>query len=229
MLGVADCGFKSIEMNSTILYLERGLVPINAIIKARRITYLHYLANLRSKEMLFKFFESQWKYPCKSDWTKQVKEDLEDLKMNEDLETLKNTSKNAFKRKVRIKMKEFAFKYLLDKKEKHSKMSNLFYTKLEMQNYLKSWKINVQQAKNLYRFRVRVAPFKENYKNKFQNDMWCPLCQVFPDTQAHSFQCHAVKGVVKIEGKYEEIFSSKISKEMSKTLMNISHFRENLI
>ena len=58
------------------LYLELGLIPISIILKARRISYFHYLVNLDEREMLYQFFETQYKYPSKEDWTTQVVEDL---------------------------------------------------------------------------------------------------------------------------------------------------------
>ena len=36
-------------------YLELGILPIGTVIKARRIVYLHDLANLNENEMLYKF------------------------------------------------------------------------------------------------------------------------------------------------------------------------------
>ena len=38
------------------LFLELGLIPLPIILKARRINYLHYLANLEQSEMLYKSF-----------------------------------------------------------------------------------------------------------------------------------------------------------------------------
>ena len=61
------------------LYLELGLVPISIILKSRRINYLHYLANSNLEEMLYTFFEAQFKYPIKDDWILQVKQDLDDF------------------------------------------------------------------------------------------------------------------------------------------------------
>ena len=58
------------------LYLELGLIPLHIILKARRINYLHYLANLSEKEMLYKAFIAQWTYPVKDGWTIKVKENL---------------------------------------------------------------------------------------------------------------------------------------------------------
>ena len=39
----------------SFLYLETGIIPIQFLIKARRITFFHYLASLNENEMLFCF------------------------------------------------------------------------------------------------------------------------------------------------------------------------------
>ena len=58
------------------LYLESGCVRIRNIIRARRMNYLHHLANLNKEEMLYKFFRCQWDHPARNDWTEQVSADL---------------------------------------------------------------------------------------------------------------------------------------------------------
>ena len=45
-------------------------------------------------------------------------------------------SKDAFKRLVKLKAKVYAMKILLEKKSQHSKMDNVSYRDLKMQNYL---------------------------------------------------------------------------------------------
>ena len=99
--------------------------------------------------MLFRFIESQWKYPVKHDWVIQVKEDLSDFDMDLTLDDIKSKSKNVFKKMVKTKMKEFSLNYLNKLKEKHSKMDNLVYPKLKTQNYLKDGEINVQSSKKV--------------------------------------------------------------------------------
>jgi hypothetical protein len=210
------------------LYLELGIVPIRILIKGRRICYLHYLANLEKDEMLHKFFLTQWKYPCKNDWTLQVRKDLEEFGINDDLEALKTKSQESFKRIVKIKMKETALDYLANLKETHSKMDNLTYTELKIQDYLKAEDISVQEARNLFQYRVRVANFKENFGQKFQNK-GCPFCFVHLDTQSHATQCAAVKEIISMEGDYRKIFFGKIPSDIARTLLKISKLRENLI
>ena len=89
------------------LYLELGCLNIGTILKARRINYLHYLMSTKETEMLHKFFQAQWKYPTKNDWTEQTKADLEDFGITVDL--VKSKSKYSFSQLVKRKSKEFAF------------------------------------------------------------------------------------------------------------------------
>ena len=210
------------------LYLELGLTPIHILVKARRINYLHYLVKLEEGDMLSKVFNTQWKHPVKDDWTIQVQKDLEDFSIDLSLKEIKEKSEYSFKRLVKIKMKEYTLDYLLNIKEKHSKMENLHYTELKLQNYLTDDDISVKEAKNLFKFRTRMARFKENFKNSYVG-IACPLCLVLPDTQAHCVQCPVIKTKVNIKGVYSNIFSEDIPQDVSKTLLEISEFRENLL
>ena len=118
---------------------------------------------------------------------------------------------------MKIKSKEYALNYLLGLKMKHSKMDNLVYNKLKLQSYLKSPNIPVHEAKNLFRFRVRTASFKENFGEKYMYKA-CPLCTVHMDTQTHAVQCVQVKQMISIEGNYSNIFKEKIPCDVSRTL-----------
>ena len=63
------------------LYLELGCLPLDIVVKCRRINYLHYLVTRKKTELLYRFFITQWKYPAsRNEWTEQVKLDLDNLK-----------------------------------------------------------------------------------------------------------------------------------------------------
>ena len=94
------------SVSNESLYLELGVIPIEIVIKARRISYLHYLANLGQSEMLYKVFITQWKYPDKGDWTEQVKIDLKDFKLDWSLKDFVSKSKNSCKRMLKIKQRK---------------------------------------------------------------------------------------------------------------------------
>ena len=169
------------------LFLELGLIPLHIILKARRVNYLHSLANLKPGEMLHKAFLAQWKYPAKDDWTLKAKQNMEELQINLTLDEMRLKSADSFKRLVRIKTQEYTLNFLLEKKESYTKMDNLRYNKLKLQKYLKDPKIPVAEAKNLYRYRTRSAKYKENMKTSYQSTP-CPFCFVQPDSQTHSVQ-----------------------------------------
>ena len=115
--------------------------------------------------MLSKVFKVQWNYPVKDDWVLQVKQDLKDLNIIMSLEEIRKKSTFTLKKLVKIKSKEFALDELLKLNSKHSKMENLDYTELKLQNYLCNDEITVQEAKNLFKYRTRAAKFQSNMKN----------------------------------------------------------------
>ena len=49
------------------LYLELGLVPLNDIVKCRRIVYLHYILTTSDDQLLYRFFQAQLRNPSKGD------------------------------------------------------------------------------------------------------------------------------------------------------------------
>ena len=212
------------------LYLELGVIPIRILLKARRINFYHYLVNLKESEMLSQFFEAQKKYPSADDWTLQVAKDLKEFGIPENYKYIRSKSKDSFKELVKIRMKEYTLKYLLDVKQEHSKMDNLSYSELKLQPYLKNETIPVQEAKNLFKFRVKVANFRENYKEMYKHtNTVCPFCKIHPDTQAHALQCHEMKAKMKMEGNYQDIFKGNIPAEISRTILKISQLRKELL
>ena len=207
------------------LYLESGSVRISTLIKARRINYLHYLLKLPNGDMLSKFFSTQWNHSTKGDWTEQVKLDLLDFGLPRDLETLEKQSVSFFKNLIKKKAKEYEYRSLIKLKNETSKvkMKNLNYSELKLQPYLRSLDSNL--ANCVFRFRLKMAPFSENFKGKGPVKP-CPLCGVHLDTQAMSFQCSLIRSKLTLRENYKNIFKPKVSADMAKTLQEILKIRE---
>lgn len=210
------------------LYLELGILPISVVIKVRRCMYLHYLLNLDKSEMLYKFFITQWNNPTKGDWAELVKEDLNDLKIKKDFEDIRHQSKLSFAKLVKKRAQENAFEDLSQMKDGHSKMKNVQYPEIKMQNYMKSYDIKTKEALNLFKFRTRMAEFGENYRAG-DDPIMCPLCCEDLDNQSHSFQCKLILKEIEIKGKITEVYSSDISKEMATTITKIVNIRKKLL
>ena len=205
------------------LYLESGCVRIRNIIRARRLNFLHYLANMKKDEMLYKFFKCQWDHPSQRDWTVQVRSDMRKIGLPESLEFVTSKSEKVFKEIVKREIKTFEFSNLMQ--ERKSKTINLKYSHLKMQEYLLLNNMNKNEAIILFKFRTRMAPFGENYKaGRFSST--CPYCFSHIDSQEESFKCSALNKMIDIRGKYEDIFVGNFSEELIKTLYHIYKYRK---
>ena len=162
--------------------------------------------------------------PSKDDWSLQVVQDLKDLKINEDLAYIKSLSNSKFKEMVKMRTTEFALENLNEKKFSHSKMEDLLYTELEMQNYLVMDNITTAQKRIIFQFRTRMTNFDDNYGN---SENPCKMCSLHRDSQSHSINCHETMSNVKIKGNYDEIFAKRISKETACMLEEIIETRKN--
>ena len=176
--------------------------------------------------MLRKFFQAMYENPTKDDWTEQVMKDLSDLNIKADLQALEGMAKSTFKNLVKCKGMEFALDQLNTEKFKHSKMENLVYTDLKVQDYLLSTEITTEQKRNLFLFRTRMANFSENFRN---GDMAqpCKMCHLFRDSQSHGVDCYETMKYVKIKGNLQEIYTNNISRETGIMITQIMEARKN--
>ena len=143
-------------------YLELGIMPIGVLIKPRWINFLHYLLLRNEEETLFRVFITQWRNPCKGDWTETAKENLEEFNIPCDFNFIRSKSKESFKTIVKVKAQEYALKILTEKQQKHSKMENLIYTQLKPQKYLSLETMQVEQIRNIFQDRTRKLQRKKS-------------------------------------------------------------------
>ena len=209
-------------------HLELGLIPIGEIIKIRRIQYLHHLVTRDQNEMLFQFFLTQLTNPTKGDWTETVKVNLEEYEIPLDFEQLKIKSKDSFKKALKKKAKEVALEKLKKQQEKHSKMKRLEYSKLEIQPYFLLPEVKVDQARNLFKLRTRMAPLGENFRG-YRDSVICPLCKIEVDSQDHFFQCQVMREKVEIECDMEDIYTDTITQDTADTVTKMLETRKNLL
>lgn len=208
-----------------MLYLELGCMRIETILKYRRINFLHYIISTNNEKSLYKFFDTQWRFPDKGDWTETVKQDLTDFDIDFNVHDFRKTKTETFKKFLKLKANEFELKYLSLQKSKLSKIRHLNFKKLELSNYLRLEDIGDDEAKAVFQFRSRMAQFHGNYRGNTPLK-YCPLCLSHPDTQEWSFKCSVLQKNIKINGNYEDIMKGKINKTLAKTVKSIVKYRE---
>ena len=200
------------------LYLEMGCLPIRFIIKTRRLMFLHYILNQNENSLILKFFEAQKQNPVKGDWSEQIKSDIKEINLQLTFDEIKILSQESFRLKVRRAIDTAAFKWLMDEKESKSKLKDLKFEKLKMQNYLGNKELETIEKKFLFQIRTRMLDVKSNFKNK-HSDLSCPLlCGHREDNQQHILECpillQNIKDVTTDKINYHDIFSSDISKQI---------------
>ena len=160
--------------------------------------------------------------PSKGDWETQVKQDLEDIKLNIELTEMKKIPKNKFKNLVKEKIKELTFSSLLEEKAKHSKMKRLTYNEYKTQSYLKNKNITKEQMMNVFRFRTGMSNFATNFGSKIK----CPLCKNHEDSQEQLKTCETLKSRFPNLDVLEDVYKCDVSPESAKLLTDILKFRD---
>ena len=89
--------------------------------------------------MLLNVFKAQQeKPPLKGDFVKLIEDDLNLINEVYNENKFKSMNKNMFKKYIKNKIRDAAFKYLKNEQEQKSKVKNIKYTKFKIQKYLKS-------------------------------------------------------------------------------------------
>ena len=147
-----------------------------------------------------------------------------DLDIPCSFEFIRSKSKQAFKNLVKNKVKLYALKILKMKQQKHSKMKNLHYNSLNIQSYFTSEELKQEEKRTIFRYRVRMANYGENYRGGAYSTT-CPLCHLHLDNQEMSFQCPIIRNMIAIEGNISDIYKEDIKKQTIKTILKITNYR----
>ena len=200
-----------------MLFLETGSWPLRFIVMSRRLMFLHYILNEKKESLIYKFLQAQIKNPVKNDWILTIQENLEELSIYLDLDEIASLSTGCFRSFVYKKIEVRVLNYLNEIKLTHSKVRNIQYKSLKLQNYfLPRNQINIQLSKFIFHAKTRMLKFRYNFKKKYENkDKKCPLDCGSEDTQEHLLFCSEIVDclVPAVDTpKYEDLFSQDCGK-----------------
>ena len=118
----------------------------------RNILFLHYLLQQDKDSMVYKVLESTRQNPLNNDFVKTCEKYLKQLDINLTFEQIGLLSPWSIKKLVKEKTAAAAFKYLLEIKNKQTKISHIKYDNLEMQEYLVQFLIAIHEQTNKENF-----------------------------------------------------------------------------
>lgn len=176
--------------------------------------YWWHIVNKDENSMLYKFYKAQQNNLVKSDWVNSLNKDKEEFNIDFDDDMLKTKfkTKQSFKNFLKRKSKEAAVNYLNKLKSKHSKLDDLHFNDLKCANYLQDQRINQNEAKLLFKLRTRMYPVKSNFKEQYNFNLSCELCNNAICDQRHLLNCkilqHLIPEIKHTSVRYNHLFGS---------------------
>ena len=100
---------------SDLLCLDLGVEPLRFIVIRKRLIYLQHILKQNKSSLVRQFLMTHSINPRKKDWVTTVKEDLKQLEIDLTFVQIEEMGKFTYKRLIKKKTKESAFKYLIIK------------------------------------------------------------------------------------------------------------------
>ena len=125
----------------------------------------------------------------KGDWIQLFHEDFELIGEHIDEENIVKIPKEEYRKIMKEKVHKAAFNQLIELKQKSkTKMKDVDYDKFEMQSYMKSSKLNLDEIRLLFALRSKSYPAKMNYKKMNKGNLKCTFLCDSEETQDHIFE-----------------------------------------
>ena len=169
-------------------YLELGIYPVRFEIIKRKIIFLQYILQQNESSMVSKVFKATCENPLQKDFVNTCKSYLEQIKIDLSFEQIRQMSVYKFKKLVKQKIQEAAFEYLIKKKNGQTKIQDVQYSKLEIQEYLLEGNSNTEISKLICKCRGKTLDIKKLGSWKY-DDKLCVARQANLETENELLIC----------------------------------------
>ena len=181
---------------------------------------MQYILQQEHESMIYQVFEATLNDPTKNDFVNSCKDYLACLKINLSFDEIRNLSKWKFKRLVKENSETAAFNYLISLKNtpgrdgRSSKVANIIYDALEIQQYLSENK-NTRISKFIVKARAKSLDIKTHKSWKYE-DRTCTGCKNREETGDEILLCEHFGKYEKSEKipAYEWFFGDNVSEMM---------------
>ena len=117
---------------------------------------------------------------------------MNDIQLNLSLKEIESKKKNEFKKYLKKKIHSSAFTYLKGLQQRHSKVRNIKYSKLEVAPYLIDSHFKNDEKYLLFKLRTAMINVKANFSSIYEN-ISCEICDDNePQTQEHLLYCKEI-------------------------------------
>ena len=166
--------------------------------------------------------------PAKKYFVQTCKKYLKILNIDMSFEKIEKMSKTGWKKLIKEKTRLEAFKFLESEKSKQSKICEISYKRLEMQEYLLLGDRNPKVSKVVFKARSKTLDVKVQRKWKY-DDLYCSGCFQNEESPDEIINCEKF-GENKKKVKYSWFFSDSADTQISaaKVMMEKLKIRKEL-
>ena len=145
-----------------------------------------------------------------SDWICQVRQDLDNLKIELSDEEIADMSKSCFRKLVDSRIRTKCTSYLQELINKHKKTKNLVPGG-PFKEYLRSEKLTTKQKQLLFCLRVGSVDTKSNMKSQFKDKMGCRYCLSSElEDYGHLRRCSSIITSHELKAESDQVHESHI-------------------
>ena len=222
---VLDCDSNT---SNAVKYLDLGILPLRFEIMRRKLSFLQYILLEDKNSMIHQVLKATSENSVKNDFVQTCKKYLRLLDINISFEEIAEMSKWSFKKLLKEKTNMAAFKYLTSEQSKQSKICNIVYSKLDIQEYLLNGDRNVNVSKCIFKGRSKTLDIKVQKKWRYE-DIKCSGCRINDETGDEMLNCKSF-GENDSEMPYDWFYSDSVEQQISvaKTMMKKLKMRQKL-
>jgi hypothetical protein len=155
-------------------------------------------------------YTAQKENPVKGDWVLEIKENMEFINIRITDEAIKVMTKKEYQTIIKSKIEAAALNDYKQSQQNHSKINQIEYYALQMQDYIKCNKFNDREVGIIFNLRAKTMwGFKACFKSMWNDDIKCKLgCANENDTIEHIYNCAKieVKGKCASSATYIDLF-----------------------
>ena len=112
------------------VYLELGILPIEHVIKKRKMMFLHKILQNDKNNISYKIYEGQkhaHQHQKEKNWYSEIQDIKEEFQLRYTDEQIKELKKEEWKKKIETTVTAVALRKLLDEKQSKSKLRHITY------------------------------------------------------------------------------------------------------
>ena len=129
----------------------------------RRMNVLHEILKREENELVGRVLSAQVENPSKGDFIQLLEEDFKIIGEEINFESICQMTKIQFKKNIKEKVRLATFKDLQDIQKGHSEVRDIQYSKLDIQEYLKSPKFSNIEKRTSFCITI---PHNKKYKKQ---------------------------------------------------------------